>query len=309
MQLCGKSHMFLRMQRIASGQRRHIVRLLLLTSSTLLASFGRSRPLLAARGFAGPLVHSCQPARHISACQATSRQGEQRVLLGSRGSIAVPLIAEAIASESRNFQIVYIGTAKTAPRSDSDRPLKDQRKKRRWEARRKAKDFSEILNNAPHTSIFMEDYHGKPDELAEAIAAGFSTAEAEAEPPTRLLIVDGGNTYWLWYHAQQAQFLQVLEMVQASHPFTYVGLSAGAILAGTTCRTADWKGWDDPSVVPSGGLTAAMEGLGLVDSAVFPHHAQEWEQLVEDRRGSLPADSGLICVGDEDVLEHAWKRR
>ena len=30
----------------------------------------------------------------------------------------------------------------------------------------------------------------------------------------------------------------------------YVGVSAGAILAGRTCDTAYWKGWDDPTVVP-----------------------------------------------------------
>ena len=37
----------------------------------------------------------------------------------------------------------------------------------------------------------------------------------------------------------------------ASHPaMRYVGVSAGAILAGPTCDTAYWKGWDDPLVVP-----------------------------------------------------------
>ena len=30
----------------------------------------------------------------------------------------------------------------------------------------------------------------------------------------------------------------------------YAGVSAGAILAGRTCDTAYWKGWDDPTVVP-----------------------------------------------------------
>lgn len=38
----------------------------------------------------------------------------------------------------------------------------------------------------------------------------------------------------------------------------YVGVSAGAILAGPTCDTAYWKGWDDPLVVPQEAREASL---------------------------------------------------
>eukprot|EP00971_Amphidinium_carterae_P208294 4132990-Amphidinium_carterae.2 len=189
----------------------------------------------------GTFVNQLAPS--IRACKVARKAAEasHRVLLGSRGSIAVPKLAE---HSHRGFQLVYIGTAKTAPRADSLRPLKQQRKKRRWEARRKAQELSEALHNAPWSPIFLEDYHAKPAELAQDIMQAFAQAR---EGTQRVLIVDGGNTYWLWYHAQKAGLQAALELVKAQHPFIYLGLSAGAILAGRTCRTADWKGWDDPT--------------------------------------------------------------
>jgi hypothetical protein len=38
----------------------------------------------------------------------------------------------------------------------------------------------------------------------------------------------------------------------------YAGVSAGAILAGRTCDTAYWKGWDDPTVVPEESLEESL---------------------------------------------------
>ena len=39
----------------------------------------------------------------------------------------------------------------------------------------------------------------------------------------------------------------------------YVGVSAGAILAGKSCDTAYWKGWDDPTVVPEEERAESLE--------------------------------------------------
>lgn len=56
------------------------------------------------------------------------------------------------------LQLAYIGTAGTAPRKDSDRPLKDQRKKRRYEARYQCKMLGEIFSASSAQHIFLEDF-------------------------------------------------------------------------------------------------------------------------------------------------------
>ena len=54
-------------------------------------------------------------------------------------------------------RLAYIGTARTAPRKDSDRPLKDQRKKRRYEARHRSKLLGQALAASSVEHIFLED--------------------------------------------------------------------------------------------------------------------------------------------------------
>ena len=54
-------------------------------------------------------------------------------------------------------RLAYIGTARTAPRKDSERPLKDQRKKRRYEARHRSKLLGEALGASSVENIFLED--------------------------------------------------------------------------------------------------------------------------------------------------------
>lgn len=55
------------------------------------------------------------------------------------------------------LRLAYIGTAGTAPRTDSDRPLKDQRKKRRYEARAQCKMLGEMFSASSAEHIFLED--------------------------------------------------------------------------------------------------------------------------------------------------------
>ena len=49
-----------------------------------------------------------------------------------------------------------------------------------------------------------------------------------------------------------------MEELQFSCRMRYAGVSAGAILAGRTCDTAYWKGWDDPTVVPEEALEESL---------------------------------------------------
>ena len=62
-------------------------------------------------------------------------------------------------SDGAPLQLAYIGTAGTAPRNDSDRPLKDQRKKRRYEARAQCRLLGEMFSASSARHIFLEDHH------------------------------------------------------------------------------------------------------------------------------------------------------
>ena len=62
-------------------------------------------------------------------------------------------------SDGAPLQLAYIGTAGTAPRKDSDRPLKDQRKKRRYEARAQCRLLGEMFSASSARHIFLEDHH------------------------------------------------------------------------------------------------------------------------------------------------------
>eukprot|EP00438_Fugacium_kawagutii_P024251 Skav223112 [mRNA] locus=scaffold419:758745:763469:+ [translate_table: standard] len=210
-----------------------------------------------------------------------------------------------VTDKSDKLQLAYIGTAGTAPRTDSDRPLKDQRKKRRYEARAQCKMLGEMFSASSAEHIFLEDFSElcectwnlrSPKKLAAALKSALGT------DGNGLLFVDGGNTFWLWFHAKKAGLGAALREVRRATPFAYVGVSAGAILAGRTCDTAYWKGWDDPTVVPEEEREESLDGLRLVQAAVFPHHGPQWEDTVAECSKNLPPDSGQpLCLTDEDT--------
>eukprot|EP00439_Symbiodinium_sp_Y106_P032804 s2303_g3.t3 len=204
-------------------------------------------------------------------------------------------------------RLAYIGTARTAPRKDSERPLKDQRKKRRYEARHRSKLLGEALGASSVENIFLEDM--AKDSEAGARQLSNALKIALGNDARGILFVDGGNTFWLWFHAKQAGLSAALRELRASTSFAYVGVSAGAILSGRTCNTAYWKGWDDPTVVPSESLQESLDGLALTNQAVFPHYGPQWEETVRRCVGTLPPDCTLLCIDEENgkLLEGSIK--
>ena len=134
--------------------------------------------------------------------------------------------------------------------------------------------------------------HARVAELAEKNALNGSpvfgvTAHADRAPvkgedalvawDPHLVVVDGGNTFWL-RHCMDA-WMDILRDSTA----VYVGVSAGSICAGRYVDTALWKGWDDPGAAPERDWEAT-EGLGLAGEAnFFPHYSDEYEALVAER--------------------------
>jgi hypothetical protein len=130
-------------------------------------------------------------------------------------------------SDGAPLQLAYIGTAGTAPRNDSDRPLKDQRKKRRYEARAQCRLLGEMFSASSARHIFLEDHHqdrgGGPEpprcpcfffhiHILHCTASEVQSSKmfmpgrvklttalksALGTDGNGLLFVDGGNTFWL----------------------------------------------------------------------------------------------------------------
>ncbi|CAK0815891.1 unnamed protein product, partial [Prorocentrum cordatum] len=127
------------------------------------------------------------------------------------------------------------------------------------------------------------------DASGGGVRGGEAALEAElarvlGEEGRGVCYVEGGNTFWLLHEARRSGLLRLLPPLLARGPSAYVGVSAGAILAGSTCETAF--------------LAEPLRGLGLVGAA-FPHFDQElWGPLVERRRGELAEPAGLHLVPD-----------
>jgi peptidase E len=82
----------------------------------------------------------------------------------------------------------------------------------------------------------------------------------------------------------------------------YVGQSAGSIVAGSTVRTAFWKGWDDPAAAPDADWSDEenLQAMGLVEgTAFFPHYeAEQWSSLVEQKKAEVPR---VVCLTDDGI--------
>jgi peptidase E len=137
------------------------------------------------------------------------------------------------------------------------------------------------------------------------------SALADADESVRSLLddvaavyIEQGNTYYVTYQVRRSGLDKViLDLV--SRGGLYTGASAGAILAGATIRTCEWKNWDDPGHGTSWDLRATehgLNGLGIMDGgmSLFPHAGSEWDGRVEEMK---PRHAETVVILDE---VHCW---
>ena len=131
-----------------------------------------------------------------------------------------------------------------------------------------------------------------------------------------VVYLEGGNTFWLHHCMTKGDepWMQLLKDTCASsyrvgeearRPALYIGKSAGAIVAGKCVETATWKGWDDPSVVPGKETYEDWKGeIGLNfagGASFFPHMSDNWNSLIDEKKGSLPPNGDLYCLQEWDA--------
>ena len=110
-----------------------------------------------------------------------------------------------------------------------------------------------------------------------------------------VIFVNGGNTFNLLYWVRRSGFDKTIKRLLKEGK-TYVGLSAGSILACPTIEVALWEGIDDSNVVELDNF----KGLGLVNFYIFVHYLDKWGSLVQKEKKNLNRE--LICLTDQQAV-------
>jgi dipeptidase E len=87
---------------------------------------------------------------------------------------------------------------------------------------------------------------------------------------TKLIVIVGGNSYYLLYQMKRSGFTSLLPELLANG-VVYAGSSAGSCVCSPSI--AYIKDQDDPTVVPE---LKDYSGLNLVDFDIYPHCLEDW---------------------------------
>ena len=211
-------------------------------------------------------------------------------------------------------RVLYVPTAMYALRADSSSSKGKQRQRARADGKKRRNQVVAAVEGLLRggegeacpfdvlaCTLDLDDSSIKQPAGAEGDAAAFPRDGREALTDWRphLVYVEGGNTFWLRHCIEKGDWAGLLaDSCTGPDAATYVGKSAGAIVAGGTVETACWKGWDDPGVVPGKGTYSdwvGCEGLGLAgEASIFPHMDDVWEELVVEKKGEMGDAGGHV---------------
>lgn len=206
-----------------------------------------------------------------------------------------------VPSSSRNLSVVYVPTAYAYVSVSSQSSPGRQRQRHRARSRKTAESIRLALEDLGHTDpsvqeLWLEDGKG------EACLNDVDENVKEDEKKVDLVLVDGGNTYHLYKSYAQspvrARFLEALKEC------VFVGISAGAIIAGRKVSTAGIKGWDDEA--EAGEVPwdwEEVEGMSLSSLSFLPHYEEKWEEAA----GAWEAREGQEVVKIRE--EGAWREQ
>ena len=200
-------------------------------------------------------------------------------------------------------RITMLVTAQMAPSGTPSARSPGELRRRRWTSAKKG-------------GREVEAQLGLPVECIDCARDDVSSL-TKALTGADCIWVTGGNTFFLWHHMMRSGISELVRERVLERGAVYVGCSAGAIVAGSTIRTAFWKGWDDPA---AGGALAdvdwsdgdRLQGMGLVaDAAFFPHYdAEQWAGLIREREHEVErvvrlSDDGAHAYVEGDPVEAA----
>jgi len=194
-----------------------------------------------------------------------------------------------------------------SPRVDSTNTIGKQRQRARADGRKRRRVIEGVLG----------DFAGVEAVTLDFMDGSFKQFEGEGEGPKGgndlkstwrpdVVFVDGGNTFWLWAMLAGWEgggvegFKEIIERDNT----VYIGVSAGAIVAGSRVGTALIKGSDDPTVAAAGRDSRWGQHQGMGSWAVrsfFPHSIEEWEGKVGEWEKEVGGEvGGVVKIGEGD---------
>mmetsp|Transcript_26366 Transcript_26366/g.33214 ORF Transcript_26366/g.33214 Transcript_26366/m.33214 type:complete len:247 (-) Transcript_26366:18-758(-) len=178
------------------------------------------------------------------------------------------------------IRLLYIPTASYAIKRTSTVTKGLQRQRARRDGKAKRDAMCQLLSDFSFSiDAVTLDFWDESLKQATSASAWKCDSAVEALDTAHIILVDGGNTFWLWQNIER--FSNRIQRVPI-----YIGVSAGAIVAGRHISVALWKGWDDPDVIRPPRSWKSVRGLDLAKGAsFFPHHNEsQWGSLVARER-------------------------
>ena len=186
-------------------------------------------------------------------------------------------------------ELVYIPTASYVYDPTSPRSKGEQRRRARYDAKQKMSFIATSLGISQAT-------------LLELDAAGCTRSSLQDKlGKAKLIYVDGGNTFYLQKHIIATEFWSVAKE-SLGRGSLYMGSSAGAIVAGSSIKTAFWKGWDDPAAATEIEWNEdTLMGARLSAFSVFPHYEPSaHDELIKTRQEEL--DHPVVAIGNHQAV-------
>jgi len=235
--------------------------------------------------------------------------------------------------EDLDLKVLYIPTAMYALRADSKTSPGKQRQRARSDGKKRRNQLVKHIEDMFAASCDGEDQMNlnvlavtldfddgsikQPSGSEEASKFPQDGKKALTSWQPHVVYLEGGNTFWLHHCMEKGNegWMQLVkdacscqgneEVIESHRPALYIGKSAGAIVAGKNIETATWKGWDDPSVVPGKESYENWKGdIGLNvagGASFFPHMSDDWKDLIDKKKESLPADDVLFTLQEWDA--------
>mmetsp|Transcript_56757 Transcript_56757/g.159363 ORF Transcript_56757/g.159363 Transcript_56757/m.159363 type:complete len:387 (-) Transcript_56757:60-1220(-) len=224
--------------------------------------------------------------------------------------------------EPLELRFLYIPTAMYAIRSDSQNTPGKQRQRARADGKSRRNEIVNLLSsqlgdNVSIRAVTLDLDDGsikQPEGSDDPSKFPKDGKDAFQSWKPNFIYVQGGNTFWLYHCIEKGDWgPDIVRACVGEDAAVYCGTSAGAIVMGASMDTACWKGWDDPSVVPSRENYAdwkAVKGFGLVgDASFFPHMDDKWQSLVEEKSGQHSDAGSTYCLRDEEACCVQGKHR
>lgn len=148
-----------------------------------------------------------------------------------------------------------------------------------------------------------KDYAEKDRQMM--IDMGFNVEEVDIEGKSRsqllhilhpkdIIFVEGGNTFYLQKRINESGFEKVLFEL-FTKGILYIGVSAGAMVAGRTIETANWKDGDKNFV-----KLKNLKGMGFAPFNLFVHYKPEHAEII--KKEMLKSKYPLRVLTDQQAL-------